>query len=879
MRTWLSRLGEFVFRRSREERLSSEIEHHLELLAADLRRGGMPEHEARLAARKQFGGVDSMRMAHRDRRGWPLFDALTQDVVFGLRVLRRDRGFALTAIVVLALGIGVNNLFFTVVYAHKFRGLPIERPDRVLSLIAFDERSTNRPLSPAEFEDVSRQQRNFSAVAAFANALVTVGDQARAPERYGATYVSSSAFPMLGIQAVLGRLPLADEDRRGAAAVVILGEGVWQTRYAGDRSVLGRSILINGMPATVVGIVPDRAGMPTSAAIWMPLGQYPGLTTNRSTRNLRVFGRLRDAAHAADARAEVEGMFASFRGAYPDSNRNVGVRVVRINDGLLGDMSGWEAFVMAGVIVLLVACANVANLMIARSAMRTRELAIRTSLGASRWRIVRQLLVEAAVIAAVGGALGGGVSYGGARLFESAIPEGMLPYWFDYSMDTGVLAALIVISLLTVLVCGLLPSVKASKVDVNLTLKDGGRASTGWLTATFLTIELALAMVMLTQIAIASVQARVAERLPSDANIDTPAVMTAAITLPAAYPSAEQRAQFFQQLEERLGGSAGVTALSRATLLPAEGGAQLTRRLQIDGRELPIGATAPQVITVNIAPRYFATLDLTLPAGRDFSKLDGTPGHDSVIVNERFVAMYLAGADPLGRRIALAPSTAPSGAQPAWLTIVGVTRQIRQQGPGGVAQRVPVAYLPIAAEEPVTSTIMVRHTLDVQRVTGLLRETVRAIDANVPLHSMRTLQQAASDAQWNLRVSNYLATAVCVLSGLLAFAGLYAVSSQRVSQKTREVGLRMALGASSMQVARSIISGFRAPLALGLVLGTIGTLAWDRAFSSGPDDIFTATPSTLFLAATLIAALVLISCIAPLRRAMGINPVTALRHD
>jgi putative ABC transport system permease protein len=878
MRPLLSRIAELVLRRSREDRLNSEIAHHIDMVAEELRRGGMPAAEARLAARKQFGSVDAVRIAHRDQRGLPILDAMLQDVRFALRVLLRDRGFALTAVLVLGLGIGVNNMFFTVVYAHKFRGLPIAQPERVLSIIAFDDRSPNRPLAPAEFDELAREQRSFEGVAAFSNAVVTMGDHDRAPERFDAAYASSSAFPLLGIHPLRGRLFTGAEDRPGAAPVVVIGEGLWRTRYAAADTAIGNTILVNGLAATVAGVVPDRAGMPSGASVWLPLGQFPGLTANRSVRNLRVFGRLRSGVHEADARAEVTAMFARWRSQHPESNRNVDVRVVTINDGLLGTMAGWEAFIAAAIIVVLVACANVANLMIARASARTRELAIRTSLGASRGRLITQLLVEAGVLAAIGGVLGGLLSYGGVRLFESAIPEGMLPYWFDYSMDARVLAALAIMSLITVIIFGLLPAVKASRVDVNLTVKDGGRTGTGWLTATFLTAELALAMVMLTQIAIAGVQTQAANRLPTDDNINTTAVITAVITLPATYTTPAQRAQFFSQLEERLAATAGITAVSRATLLPSEGGFLMERRLEIEGKQLPSGATAPQVITVNIAPRYFSTLDLGLHAGRDFSNVDGTPGHDTAIVNERFVDVYLPGSDPIGARVALTPINAPAASAPRWLTVIGVARQIRQQGPRGGAQRVPVAYVPIGAEAPVTSTLMVRHTLEPQRVAGLLRDTARGVDANVPLHNIRTLQQAVIDAQWNLRVSNYLATTVCVLSGLLAFAGLYAVSSQRVTQRTREIGLRMALGARSMQVARAIMAGLRTPLVCGLVLGTLGTLAWDRAFSSGPDDAFTATPATLLLAALLIAVLVLGSCIAPLRRAIRINPVAALRH-
>ena len=384
----------------------------------------MSPADARLAARKAFGGVDQVTIRYREQRGLPIVDAWLQDARFAVRLLARDRGFALTAIVVLAFGIGVNHMFLTMVYAHKFRGLAIDRPDRVLFISTFDDRAPDRLVSLADLEDIRSEQRTFSGLAAYVGGVVTVGDQGRAPDRFDAAYLSSNALALIGVKPLAGRGPEPQEDRPGAAPVVMLGAGAWRSRYNTDASVVGRSILVNGSPATVVGIIPERSGFPSTAGIWLPLGQFPGLANlKRDNRNLRVFGRLRDEATESDARAEIQSIVGRLEVAHPDTNRNLRARVTPINERLLGNLDGWMPFITAALIVILVASANVANLMMARAMHRAPEMAIRTSLGASRFRLIRQLMIEGMVLAAIGGAAGLAFSTAGMQLVQSAIPE------------------------------------------------------------------------------------------------------------------------------------------------------------------------------------------------------------------------------------------------------------------------------------------------------------------------------------------------------------------------------------------------------------------------------------------------------------------------
>lgn len=878
MRTWLSRLADLLLSRPREQRLSEEMQAHLDMLADEHVAQGMSREDARLAARKAFGGVDSVRMSYREQRGLPVIERLIQDVRFACRVLIRDRGFALTAILVLGVGLGVNNMFFTLVYAHKFRGVGINGVERVVHISTFDDRGTNRLVSLLEFNDLQAAS-SFNGLAAYANGIAIVGDEGHAPDRFTAAYVTANAFPLLGLSPSLGRLPLASDDRPGGDPIVLLGSDAWRQRYNSDPQMLGRTVLVNGSPATVVGIIPERSGFPSAASVWLPLGQHPDLKPDRSVRLLNVVGRVRDGVSEETARREVETMFGGFEAAHPDTNRNVRARVVPLNERLLGSLDGWMQFIMAGVIVILVACANAANLMMARAFHRAPEIAIRTSLGASRARIVGQLLIEALVIAGAAAVVGAAISIAGVRTVALGIPEGTLPYWNDYTMDRTVFGGLVGLSLATIVVFGLIPAIQASRTDVNRTLKDGGRANTGSrmgvLTGAFLSVELALAMILGAQVAVASyIQNR---PMPTDANINTTDIVTASVTLPtASYPTAQQRRDFFSRLEERLKARAEIVSVSHATLLP--GDFVSPRRLQIRGQEQPQGEPPPAVLTIDVSPRYFETLALGVLKGRDFAPLDGGPDSAVAIVNEHFVLTFLKGGEAIGAQLAVTAANAPANTEPRWVTVVGVVPTVRQ-GVFGVGRTSPAVYLPIATTAPATSALLIRHRVDPERAAGVLRAEAQATDPNIALYAMRTLERAVREAQWNRHLSAVLADTVTWMSVLLAVVGLYAVTAQRVTLKTREIGLRMALGARSAQIAKMIITGLWGPLLAGLVLGTAGAMAWDGAFSSGIAGVYASAPPTLLKIAGFIVILVIVSCFIPLRRATRMSPVTALRQE
>ncbi len=874
----MSRVADGILRRRRDGRLTEEIATHLELLTNDFIARGLTPDDARAAARRAFGGVDQLKAVYREQRGLPVVDALAQDLRFGWRLLGRDRGFSVTAVLVLGLGIGVNNMLFTILNAHTIRGLPILNAERVAYITTFDDRNPDLGVSYPDYVDARDSAHQFAALAAFTNAPAIVSGDGRPAERFAATFVSANAFEVIGVRPVMGRGFAAEDERSESPDIAMLGQSAWQSRYGSDPAVLGLTVVVNGAPATIIGVAPEHSGFPTSAEIWLPLRQAPTLArSKRDVRNLRVIGLLRDGGAMSRARVELETVFERLAADHPDTNRNLRARMVPINEQFVGSLNhpAWRAFMAVGFLVVLISCANVANLMLAHSTGRAREFAIRTSLGATRRRIFRQLLIEGVVLAAAGAVLGFGVSVGGVRLFRSAIPGDALPYWMDYSVDGRVIVALAAVSLVTVLLFALLPALHAAKSDVNRVLKDGGRpggsgrGTRRW-TTVFLTAEFALAVVLVAQVVTSTRDA--SPSLPSDRAIATRQVVTAAITLPAStYATPQQRTDRYRELNERVRTIPGVTAVSLASDLPLSGG--IEARLDIVGRSTTGGDALGSVRTVAIGPQYFRTLDVPMTRGREFTQESGSPAA-SAIVNEQFAEKYFPEQNPLGQQIILTKRDAasPAGA----LTIVGVAADVRQRP---LSNAEPVVYLHYASAAPPTSSLLVRTEADPAALVPLLRNAVMGVDASLPLYRVLTLAEVARNAEWNRRLSHTLVLSLTFIAVGLSTIGLYAVTAHGVLQRTQEIGLRMALGAQPRAVVLLIAGRVLVQLVLGFGAGIICTVAWQRMFGNPESDLQATNPQTLGATAAILTIAAVIACVVPARRATRLDPVAAIRGD
>jgi putative ABC transport system permease protein len=873
-------------RRRRDRDIAEEVNAHLALLEDEYRHAGLTAAEAHDAARRALGGELKTRQAYAEQGGLHLVDSFVQDARFAIRTLWRDRSFALTATLVLGIGIGVNNMMFTLIYGSTLRGLPIDRANRVLYVSTFDQRFPDRPLSFQDFEDLRSGARSFIGLGAFVGMPLSVGDQGRVPERLDGAYTSAGALDVIGRPPLLGRTFAADEDVPGAAPVAVLSRAAWHSRYGGDAGILGRSILVNGSPATVIGVMPDRSGFPSTAEIWLPLAHAPNLPRQqREARTLRVFGRMRDEVQLADARAEVEAIVARIAREHPDTSAGLAARVVPIDERFFGGLNNpnWRPFIAASLLVLIVSCANAANLMIGRSALRAREIAIRGSLGASRHRVIGQFLVEALVLAGFGGAVGLAISVAAARFFQSTIPERSVPYWLHYGMDVRVFAALVLASLSTVMVFGLVPAIQASKTDVNRTLRDGGRSGTTRggnrrLASAFLAAQFGLAIVLLAQ-GVISFQVR-DSRVDTNESVDTPALLVANVTLPSAqYGTAAQRLSFYERMREQLQTVAGVSAVAIASQIPLGGGVE--QRLEVEGRPRAEGEPAPPVLTLTIGPEYFATFRIPLRQGREFTGQDGRPGAAHAIVNERLAQRYFPEGNAIGRQLRLSAPNAPPAAA-SWLTIVGVASNIRQRN---LLDPDPIVYLPLAASALPTASLIVRSSLDPAAAARRVREEVARLDPDLPLYRVMTMSQAIEEGSWNGRVSHNLILSITIIALALSMIGLYAVTAHFVGQRTQEIGIRMALGARPRQVRSLILTRAVVQVAIGLALGLMGSILWDSAFNNLGENRSGAVAFTLFSptvigpVALFLAALTAVSCLVPVRRATRVDPVAVLRHD
>ena len=803
------------------------------------------------------------------------------DLRFAVRLLAKDRWFTFAATSALALGIGMNATIFTLVNAFLFRSLPFEDPDRVMYVGERDTVSGRTfMVSWPDFQDWRDTQASFIGLGAWSAGTMTVSDEGRPPERYSGAYFSANAFRLFGEHPIQGRDFLPEDDRPGADPVVMLGEGLWTRRYGADPSIVGRAIRVDDVPATVVGVMPDRMKFP-DAELWMPLSRRPGLAARKRDERfgMQTFGRLAPGVTREQAQGELTAIAARLERDFTATNRNIGAAVMTFNERLYAGPIKLAVLASMGAVgfVLLIACANVANLLLARSSGRAKEIAIRLAIGATRWRIVRQLLVESALLAGLGGALGLLLAFWGTRWFDAATQGLGRPYYLQFTMDGSVLAFFAAICIATGVIFGLAPAMQGSKTGVNEIIKEAGSGASDsprarrW-TGALVVGELTLTLVLLAGAGFMIRSFLALYRL--DLPIETAHLLTMNLALPdRKYPSPEQRAGFYRRLDERLGAIRTVRGATVASSVPFGGG--VATRLVIDGRETPAGEPPPPVTRVTVGVRYFETLGLALTRGRSFADPDGAPGREVAIVNQRFVSMYFAGADPLGRRVRLLPDQAADPG-PAWITIVGVSPTVRQRNLREPDPD-PVIYLPCRSAPAPSMTLVIRTDGPPHRLTSTLREEVRALDPDLPLFGIATMDETLAKVRSFYRIFGAMFATFGVVALMLSAIGLYAITAYSVSQRTREIGVRMALGAQAGQVLWLIVRRSFVQLAAGLTLGMAGAFGVGRLLRSLLAQTSATDPLTLSAIATVFVIVSLAACYLPARRATTVDPISALR--
>jgi predicted permease len=816
-----------------------------------------------------------------------------QDLRFAVRLIAKERWFSAVAIVALMLGIGVNATVFTLVNAVLIRGLPFKDSGQLYMLSWQPGTGQRSNVSSAELEDWRAQVRTFSGLAAFSNTSLNISDDRSMPEQARGAWVTANAFNVLGQQPLLGRDFVPGEDRKGAEPVVMIGYSLWKNRYGADRNVLGRSVRLNGRPATIIGVMPENMKFPTNAELWAPFVPTTA-QEKRDSRGLNVFGRLRNGATPAEALTELNAIAQRLATAYPDTNKDlVGVRVETFNERFNGGQIRVVFLAMMGAVgfVLLIACANVANLLLSRSAHRAREIALRIALGATRWRVIRQLLLESVVLGVIGGALGLLLALMGVRLFDAAVAETGKPYWIVFSIDYVVFGFLAAICVLSGVIFGLAPALHVTRTNINDVLKEGGRGTAGgrrarWLSSTMVVVELALTIVLLVG---AGLMIRSFIKMYTlDIGIRTEHLMTMGVQLPdTKYATPESRRAFFERLEPRLAAIPGAEAVALTTSVPPFGFG--SRAFEIDGRPAPKPDQQKRTVaTVIISPRFFDVVGVQMRRGRTFHETDGAPGSETVIINERMAAQFFPGEDPMGKRLRFTerdplPAT-PVPASPeqgrgarVWRTIVGISPSIRHSSPQD-AEPTGVVYMPFRQDPPAFASLLVRSRLPPGSVMDAARREVQAIDQDQPVFTIQTLDQMLAQARWPFRVFGTLFVIFAVIALVLSSVGLYAVMAYSVTQRTQEIGVRMALGAEGRQVSWLILKRGLLQLAIGLTLGLAAAFGLSRVLQAILVQVAPTDPVTFASITILLTIVSITACLVPARRATRVDPLVALRE-
>ena len=799
---------------------------------------------------------------------------LLGDIRLSFRTLMKNPGFTAVAVTMLALGIGVNATVFTVTNAVLFKGFPfVDRNDRIVYISGPYACCVSYP----DFEDWRAQAKSFEGMAVVHGIGIILSDKSGFPERYEATEVSAGTFQLIGQSPILGRDFTSSDETPGAAPVAILSYGFWENRFGKDPSIIGRTVRMNGAPTTVIGVMAQGFSFPQRQALWVPLVPTPNVQRREARDLWFVFGRMAEGVTIESARAEMKTIGSRLANAYPLTNQDFFPVVQNFHEFFIGRNATMIYGSMWGAVgfVLLIACANLANLLLARAINRSREISVRIALGAGRWRIIRQLLVESVMLSTMGGVFGWWIAQWGVRAYEIAMIQKSPWMIVDYTMDYRVLGYLIAISIGTGLLFGLAPASRLLKLDVNATLKDGGRGATGGgrakkLSSLLVIGEMALAVVLL---AGAGVMIRSFLKVyTSDVGVSTANTLIAYVGLPAAnYPRPEAQISFYDRLKTRLEAIPGVESIAIADRLPTSG----TRRLpyEIAGAAAVDERRRPRLAALVISPAYFQTLGAAVLAGREFHDADGVSGVPVVIVNERFADNFWPGEDPLGKRLRLFEGATPE----AWLTVVGVVSNIVQND-ATRQEFSPLIYLPYRQKPAATMWVLARTRVPPGGLATAFRREVQALDADLPIYGPFAMAERL-EVYSNSRFYGVLFLMFAAIALLLASIGMYTVIAHSVSQRTQEIGIRIAIGATARDIRKLVLTQGMLPLGIGLTLGLAASIAVNRVLQAELVQVSPADPLALVFASAALVLSDTLGCLIPARRAMRVDHVVALRHE
>ncbi len=858
-----------LFRKEKlDAEMAEELRAHLELQTAENIARGMVPDEARDAALRAFGGVEQIKERARDQRGWVWLEQWLQDVRFAVRSLKKSPGFTLTAVLTLALGIGVNTSMFTAFQALLMRELPYPDADQLVHVFRTSAHSQRWPHAPGNFLEQQEENVVFAHMAAVNNTSFNLAGDGHAAESVNGLQASADIFPVLGIAPELGRGFTAEEDRPGRNQVVVLSHAFWQRRFAGDADIIGRTLRLDGEAVTVVGVMPARFRDPMlwgAPDVLRPIAFTDRQRQDRGGNYLKAIARLKPDVSLAQAQAAMDLLAARQADEHAGTNAGSGLRLVPFASSMdpKGRQVIWLTMTLAG-FVLLITCANLANLQFARTTLRSHELAIRGALGAARGRLLRQLLTESLVLAALGGGLGVLLAAWGNQLLSHQFTEGG-ERMLTLPLNVKVLSFAFAAATISGFAFGLTPAWLAARVDVQEALKQGSRGSTAGRSQhrvqhALIVVQVALALVLLTG---AGLVVRGLHRFTqSDPGWRFEGLTRGFINLPErTYGSSELRLNFAETLQGKLAALPGVERAALAWTLPISG-FRVTGNFSIAGAPSPASARVSRRSVNGVTPGYFATLGMRLLSGRDFTPADRAGRPAVVIINETMARRFWPGASPLGQRIDNEE-------------IVGVVNDIRFPADPSETQTRFQTYRPFAQDPHGYFVLAVRGTVSV----ATLRQIVASLDTDLPLNEAGPVIAAVENTLGNIAVGGRVFGAFAGFGLLLASIGLYGVIAGFVARRTQEIGIRMALGAKQRDVLWLVVGkGLKLSL-LGVTIGLIGAVALARTLAALAPGLDADAPLAIAGLTALLVSVALFACWIPARRAAKVDPLIALRAE
>ncbi|MBI3887178.1 MAG: ABC transporter permease [Opitutae bacterium] len=807
---------------------------------------------------------------------------MLSDLRLTLRTLAKSPSFAFVAVFTLMLGIGVNTAMFSIVNGAIIRGLPFPDANRLVGVVGTSDAADQRGqgISLADFADLRARQTTLEDLAAYEDRTFNLSGPGGDPERIMGCLISGSGPALLQTPVQLGRWFRAEDDAVGAAPAVVLGDLVWRNRFKADPAVLGQQLKVNGEWATVIGVGPRNMRFPEESDAYMTF-RRPADAEKRDRRNYNVFGRLKPGATIEMARAEFAAIGQRIAADHPDTNKNIGVLARPFKDNFVDDGTKQLLSVMLGAVllVLLIACANVANLLLARAAIRDKEIAVRTALGATRGRLVRLLLTEAGVLSFAGAVLGLALAYGLMIVFNAAIVSKEPPYFMVFEIDRVAVLYVGVLAVASTLLAGVFPALRTSRPDLNSVLKDGGRGSTNFSLSRFTRLmvigEVALSCVLLV---LSGLMVRSVIKIQSaPLGFATAGIFTARVSLPEGeYKDQARQREFYRALLERVQARPEIAAASVASIQPTWNN---SNAILIDGREPePAGRRGPVASFNAVSPDYFRTLKIPFLQGRGFNDRDTADAELVAVVSSAFAAKFWPGQDAIGQRFRRDPKNA--GGQPdGWITIVGIVAPTLQgQFDTDVPPQVYTPHLQQNGMFRMTLFTQVRAG-DPAALAKVVRAEVRALDENLPIYFVQTLDAMVADAKFFKKLFAWIFGIFGGVALVLAGVGLYGVMAYSVSQRTQEIGVRMALGASSGDVLRLILRQGGWQLGLGLTVGLGLAFFGGKLLSNFLYNVNAGDPTTFGSTLLVLGTVGLAATLIPALRALRINPVEALRNE